>query len=115
MARRPRSPRVDARRRTMPTDAALIARFAGMRVLVIGDLMLDEFIWGTVSRISPEAPVPVVNVTSESYFPGGAANVARNLREFTEHVAIMGIAGADGPGQRLLALLHAAGIDTTGV
>ena len=93
----------------------LIGRFAGKRVLAIGDLMLDEFIWGRVSRISPEAPVPVVNVTSETYYPGGAANVARNLREFTGHVAIMGIAGADGPGQRLLALLHAAGIDTAGV
>jgi D-beta-D-heptose 7-phosphate kinase/D-beta-D-heptose 1-phosphate adenosyltransferase len=93
----------------------LIGRFAGKRVLAIGDVMLDEFIWGRVSRISPEAPVPVVNVTSETYYPGGAANVARNLREFTGHVSIMGIAGADGPGQRLLALLHAAGIDTAGV
>ncbi|MGA2214130.1 MAG: carbohydrate kinase, partial [Bryobacteraceae bacterium] len=51
-----------------------IAGFAGKRILVIGDLMLDEFIWGRVSRISPEAPVPVVNVTGESYYPGGAAN-----------------------------------------
>ena len=93
----------------------LIGRFAGKRVLAIGDLMLDEFIWGRVSRISPEAPVPVVNVTAETYYPGGAANVARNLREFTEHVAVMGIAGTDGPGQRLAALLDAAGIDTSGV
>ena len=49
--------------------------------------MLDEFIWGKVSRISPEAPVPVVNVTGESYYPGGAANVARNVREFTAHTS----------------------------
>jgi D-beta-D-heptose 7-phosphate kinase/D-beta-D-heptose 1-phosphate adenosyltransferase len=54
----------------------LVRAFATRRVLVIGDLMLDEFIWGKVSRISPEAPVPVVNVTGESYYPGGAANVA---------------------------------------
>ena len=50
------------------------------RVVVIGDLMLDEFVWGRVGRISPEAPVPVVEVSGESFYPGGAANVARNLR-----------------------------------
>src|ERR1700694_1840726 len=105
----------------MPTapDAArlrtLIARFAEVRVLVIGDLMLDEFIWGKVSRISPEAPVPVVDVTGESYYPGGAANVARNVREFTRSTAVMGLAGTDGPGSRLLELLQSCGIDTAGV
>jgi D-beta-D-heptose 7-phosphate kinase/D-beta-D-heptose 1-phosphate adenosyltransferase len=93
----------------------LIGRFAGQRVLALGDLMLDEFIWGRVSRISPEAPVPVVNVTGESHYPGGAANVARNLREFTPYTAVMGIAGQDVAGERLLGLLRAAGIDTSGV
>jgi len=92
-----------------------IAGFAGKRILVIGDLMLDEFIWGRVSRISPEAPVPVVNVTGESYYPGGAANVARNVREFTSGVAVMGITGTDAAGQRLVGLLGAAGIDTSAV
>jgi D-beta-D-heptose 7-phosphate kinase/D-beta-D-heptose 1-phosphate adenosyltransferase len=92
-----------------------MAVFPAQRILVVGDLMLDEFIWGKVSRISPEAPVPVVNVTGETYYPGGAANVARNLREFTSHVAVMGIAGADQSGRRLLDLLQAAGIDTSGV
>jgi len=53
---------------------ALVAQFATQRILAIGDLMLDEFIWGRVSRISPEAPVPVVEVTGESYYPGGAAS-----------------------------------------
>jgi D-glycero-beta-D-manno-heptose-7-phosphate kinase len=95
--------------------ADLLARFDGRRILVIGDLMLDEFIWGKVSRISPEAPVPVVNVTSESYFPGGAANVARNVREFTGETAVMGLAGADPAGARLVELLHSCGIDTSGV
>jgi D-glycero-beta-D-manno-heptose-7-phosphate kinase len=100
----------------MPNDSvSAISRFTGKRVLVIGDLMLDEFIWGTVSRISPEAPVPVVNVTGESYYPGGAANVARNLREFTGGAAVMGIAGNDAAGDRLLGLLRASGIDTSGV
>ncbi len=75
------------------------------RLLVIGDLMLDEFVWGKVGRISPEAPVPVVEVTGESFYPGGAANVARNLREFTESVAVMGAVGQDPSGQRLHGLL----------
>jgi D-glycero-beta-D-manno-heptose-7-phosphate kinase len=93
----------------------VIRRFAGQRLLVAGDLMLDEFIWGRVERISPEAPVPVVNVTAESYYPGGAANVARNLREFTGEIAVMGRMGTDTPGERLRELLDAAGIDTGGV
>ena len=104
----------------MPADraarfAALAASFASRRILVVGDLMLDEFIWGKVSRISPEAPVPIVNVTGESYYPGGAANVARNLKEFTPHVSVMGLAGNDAAGDRLLSLLNDAGIDTGGV
>jgi D-beta-D-heptose 7-phosphate kinase/D-beta-D-heptose 1-phosphate adenosyltransferase len=104
----------------MPTEfeierlSALIAGFAGKRVLAIGDLMLDEFVWGNASRISPEAPVPVVNVTGESYYPGGAANVARNLREFTAGAAVMGVVGTDAYGRQLIDLLHAAGIDTRG-
>lgn len=97
----------------MPTDT--IARFAGQRLLVIGDLMLDEFLWGKVSRISPEAPVPVVEVTGESYYPGGAANVARNLREFTDSVSVMGMTGADTHGEQLCSLLAASGIEARGV
>jgi D-glycero-beta-D-manno-heptose-7-phosphate kinase len=93
----------------------LLAEFPSRRVLVIGDLMLDEFLWGKVSRISPEAPVPVVNVASESYYPGGAANVARNLREFTPHTRVMGRVGADRYGCQLLELLAGCGIDTAGV
>jgi len=93
----------------------LCAGFAGKRILVAGDLMLDEFIWGKVSRISPEAPVPVVNVTGESYYPGGAANVARNLREFTGSVAVIGSIGTDAYGDRLLRLMEQSGIDTAGV
>ncbi|MDB6148412.1 MAG: hypothetical protein JWO45_2076 [Spartobacteria bacterium] len=67
--------------------------------------MLDEFVWGKVGRISPEAPVPVVEVISESFYPGGAANVARNLREFTESVAVLGQVGQDPGGRRLRDLL----------
>jgi D-glycero-beta-D-manno-heptose-7-phosphate kinase len=99
----------------MPTEAESIARFAGLRVLVIGDVMLDEFIWGRVSRISPEAPVPVVEVTGETYYPGGAANVARNLRDLGAHTSLAGIVGGDSHGERLCALLAGSGIETAGV
>src|ERR1700759_589204 len=83
----------------------ILGRATSKRILVIGDLMLDEFVWGKVGRISPEAPVPVVEVTSESFYPGGAANVARNLREFTGNVSVLGAIGNDSGGQRLQGLL----------
>src|SRR6476469_5902218 len=83
------------------------------RLLVIGDLMLDEFVWGKVGRISPEAPVPVVEVTGESFYPGGAANVARNLREFVDHVAVIGMLGKDRSGRQLQELLGEQNIDTS--
>jgi len=94
---------------------AVLNGFAGKRILVIGDLMLDEFICGKVSRISPEAPVPIVNVTGESYYPGGAANVARNLCEFTKCVSLMGIVGTDSHGARLMELMRSAGVDVDAV
>lgn len=83
------------------------------RITVIGDLMLDEFVWGKVGRISPEAPVPVVEVTGESFYPGGAANVARNLREFVDRVAVIGMIGNDRSGRQLRELLAAQNIDTS--
>jgi D-glycero-beta-D-manno-heptose-7-phosphate kinase len=88
----------------------LLQRFPSKRILVIGDLMLDEFVWGRVSRISPEAPVPVVEVVRESYYPGGAANVARNVREFTPSISVMGLVGEDGHAARLRQLLTENGI-----
>src|SRR5438477_8904512 len=89
----------------------ILERAAGKRIVVIGVLMLDEFVWGKVGRISPEAPVPVVEVTGESFFPGGAANVARNLREFLDHVSVIGLMGKDRNGQRLRQLLAEHKID----
>jgi len=83
------------------------------QITVIGDLMLDEVVWGKVGRISPEAPVPVVEVTGESFYPGGAANVARNLREFVEGVAVIGMLGKDRSGRQLRELLTAQNIDTS--
>ncbi|HYY35280.1 MAG TPA: bifunctional ADP-heptose synthase [Candidatus Binatia bacterium] len=90
----------------------ILDRASSRRITVIGDLMLDEFVWGKVGRISPEAPVPVVEVTGESFYPGGAANVARNLREFVDRVAIIGLLGKDRSGQQLRELLSEERIDT---
>ena len=93
----------------------ILARANKKRLLVIGDLMLDEFVWGKVGRISPEAPVPVVEVTGDSLYPGGAANVARNLREFIDDVAVVGLIGSDRDGQQLRGLLADQKIDTADV
>src|SRR5256714_13125989 len=91
----------------------ILDRASSRRITVIGDLMLDEFVWGKVGRISPEAPVPVVEVTGESFYPGGAANVARNLREFVDHVAVIGMLGKDRSGRQLRELLAEQNIDTS--
>lgn len=93
----------------------ILDRASSRRILVIGDLMLDEFIWGKVGRISPEAPVPVVEVTRESYFPGGAANVARNLREFVDRISVIGLIGKDRSGQQLRELLAKCKIDVSDI
>lgn len=91
----------------------LVEAFRGRRILVLGDLMLDRFLWGNVTRISPEAPVPVVEVESESAFPGGAANVARNLRELGAETFLAGSVGDDAAGEMLIGLLRGAGIETS--
>ncbi len=83
----------------------IASRFPELKLLVVGDLILDEFIWGKVRRISPEAPVPVVEVNRETYYPGGAANVARNLREFANHIFLLGLTGCDPHADRLKGLL----------
>jgi len=93
----------------------LLQQARKQRLLVIGDVMLDEFVWGKVSRISPEAPVPVVEVQSESSYPGGAANVARNLLPFCQSVQISGLIGCDSHAARLKALLADEGIETGGL
>jgi D-beta-D-heptose 7-phosphate kinase/D-beta-D-heptose 1-phosphate adenosyltransferase len=85
-------------------------KFGRRRVLVVGDLMLDAYLWGDVSRISPEAPVPVVRLTRRSETPGGAGNVARNLSELGLDVVVIGVVGDDEPGRRLRRLLELAGI-----
>jgi len=91
----------------------ILDQAAAKRILVIGDLMLDEFVWGKVGRISPEAPVPVVEVTGQSFYPGGAANVARNLCTFVNQVSVAGRVGRDGSGAQLRDLLAGQKIDIT--
>jgi rfaE bifunctional protein kinase chain/domain len=88
---------------------------SGARVLVIGDLMLDEYVWGDVRRISPEAPVPVVEITRRSHAPGGAANVAAGVIALGGVPAIIGVTGADAAGDRLRESLDAAGIELSGL
>jgi D-beta-D-heptose 7-phosphate kinase/D-beta-D-heptose 1-phosphate adenosyltransferase len=90
----------------------ILTRAKEKRIAVVGDLMLDEFVWGKVARISPEAPVPVVEVTGESFYPGGAANVARNLREFIAGVSVVGMIGRDRNGEQLRELLRDQKIET---
>src|ERR1035438_9278198 len=74
---------------------SIVDRFKGLKTLVIGDLMLDHFVWGTVSRISPEAPVPVVRMTRETEMPGGAGNVAVNMAALGAEVYVVGLLGQD--------------------
>jgi len=94
---------------------ALLERARGRSVLIVGDLMIDHFVIGRVDRISPEAPVPVVQFDHESYRLGGAANVAHNVAALGGAVEIAGLVGNDAEGTRLLADLRAAGIGTAAV
>ena len=94
---------------------ALLRKFRRHHILVVGDLMLDRFIWGDVERISPEAPVPVLRVRSESYRLGAAANVIHNIRTLGGGVVVCGIVGRDEAGKRLLQGLHELGVSGKGV
>jgi D-glycero-beta-D-manno-heptose-7-phosphate kinase len=85
------------------------------RIVVIGDVMLDQFIWGTVARISPEAPVPVVEFQRESFMPGGAANVARNLSALGVQTELFAIIGRDEAGKRVEELLTEQRVDCRGL
>ena len=88
---------------------------AKTRILVLGDVMLDQFIWGSVARISPEAPVPVVDFERESFMPGGAANVARNLTALNVPTELFGVIGHDDAASRLKELLAGQKIGCTGL
>ncbi len=89
--------------------------FSRKKILVVGDVMLDEFLFGEVSRISPEAPVPVVEVLREVFRLGGAANVAQNIRALGGNPVLVGILGHDGESGKILAELQAQGMETRGL
>jgi rfaE bifunctional protein kinase chain/domain len=93
----------------------VIGRFPATRTLVVGDVMVDHYIWGSVSRISPEAPVPVVGVTRESLLLGAAANVVNNIHALGGQVSLCGVIGQDDAGHQLQHLLRERGIPADGL
>ena len=99
----------------LPRVQALLDQAAHARVLVVGDVMLDHFLWGRVSRISPEAPVPVLEFERESFMPGGAANVARNLTSLQASVTLFGVIGRDPAAGSLKRLLREQGLEARGL
>jgi D-glycero-beta-D-manno-heptose-7-phosphate kinase len=92
-----------------------IGAFPTCRLLVVGDIMLDEYIWGSVGRISPEAPVPVIAVRGHTRSPGGAANVAFNIAGLGAKVHLAGLVGADSAGRDVVAILRRSRIDASAV
>ena len=93
----------------------VIEQFKNKKILVLGDVMLDKYIWGNVSRISPEAPVQVVEVAKESYAPGGAANVANNIAALGAKSIIVGVVGKDQTKEQLVSDLKKRNVDVSGL
>src|SRR5262245_33293076 len=91
----------EARYQESDSEIENFATSPGGRILVIGELMLDEFVFGSVRRISPEAPVPVVEITGRRFAAGGAANVANNVAALQSPVLLAGVTGVDEPALRL--------------
>jgi D-beta-D-heptose 7-phosphate kinase/D-beta-D-heptose 1-phosphate adenosyltransferase len=98
-----------------PAVRSLVDRFAGQSILVVGDVMLDQFVFGAVTRISPEAPVPIVEHRRDEYRLGGAANVAHNVQALGARVKVVGIVGEDEAGARVAADLNSTGADASGL
>ncbi len=96
---------------------SILENFKGKKIIVLGDIMLDKYIWGDVSRISPEAPVQVVKVLKETFAPGGAANVANNIAALGSEVFMVGIVGDENPAEKniLLGELNRRNINTNGI
>lgn len=95
--------------------AEILDALRGKRIAVVGDLMLDRYIWGSVSRISPEAPVPVVDMETEQIRLGGAANVAKNIKSMGGSPLLLGVIGADNSGRQLLSLLRESAFPDDGI
>src|SRR5713226_9430548 len=99
----------------MTNSLNLLQLFSRCRIAVVGDLMLDEYLWGHIERISPEAPVPILSVIRRESMLGGAGNVVENLRSLGAQVTAFGVVGQDETGQKVLDLLNSHGADTTGI
>lgn len=93
----------------------IIDSFQGKSIAVVGDVMLDRYFWGSVSRVSPEAPVPVIDVESESYHLGGASNVANNLKALGIEPILCGVIGDDQSGKSFVSICNELGIDSKGL
>jgi D-beta-D-heptose 7-phosphate kinase/D-beta-D-heptose 1-phosphate adenosyltransferase len=102
-------------RLTAESAKSILGAVQGRQVLVLGDVMLDEYIFGEVSRISPEAPVPIVRITGERWTLGGAANVASNLKALGAEPLLVGIVGGDEAGARVGRLLSGIGVGDAGL
>lgn len=96
-------------------QSELLAAFRGKRIAIVGDLMLDRFIYGDAERLSPEAPVPIVKLSQRTAQPGGAANVAANVQCMGGEAVLLGAAGSDEAGAELLALLKKLAVDGSAV
>ncbi|MBU4346008.1 MAG: D-glycero-beta-D-manno-heptose-7-phosphate kinase [Candidatus Omnitrophica bacterium] len=94
---------------------AIVKKFPQAKILVVGDLILDGYIWGDVDRISPEAPVPVIWAKKRTYLPGGAANAANNIRSLDGEVCLVGVSGKDENTDILFAQLRKSRINTKGI
>ncbi|HAS17192.1 MAG TPA: hypothetical protein DCR39_04705, partial [Nitrospiraceae bacterium] len=92
-----------------------INNFQNTTVAIIGDIIADHYIWGKVERISPEAPVPIVDVNKENFMLGGAGNVANNILSLGGSIIIGGVVGNDEMGEWIINTLRTQGVDTTGI
>lgn len=93
----------------------IIQSFRKVKIMVVGDLMMDEYIWGSVSRISPEAPVPILKIAKRTCSPGGAANVVNNVVSLGGHVVPCGVIGGDLLGRKLKGLMRQQKINVSGI
>lgn len=93
----------------------IVKKFPNLKILLVGDLMLDEYVWGDVNRISPEAPIPVLDIKKVTYTPGGAANAAHNISSLGGQVLLVGVIGPEDKGKLLLDVLKEKGVQTQGI
>ena len=93
----------------------ILSQLRDREIAVLGDVMLDRYFWGSVSRVSPEAPVPVVDIDDESYHLGGAANVAANIHAIGGKAILFGVGGDDSAGAMLRSIAETEGLDPSGL